>query len=200
MTEQTDLERRVEYERSTDETDVSVSLNIDGDGDVDVETGIPVFDHFLTAFAYHGRFDLQVDADGDLDTGVHHTVEDTAITLGEAFHEALGDRHGIERFEDCRIPLDEAVAEVTLDVSGRPHCQQRGSFSTDRVDDLPSYMIRHFFNSLAVNAAVTLHTEVDGENTHHEGEALFKAVGRALDVATRRVDARGEPPSTKGTL
>ena len=186
--------------RTTAETDIEVILDIDGDGDATVDTGVGFFDHMLASFATHGLFDLTVTCDGDLEIDDHHTVEDVAITLGDAFAEALGEKRGIERFADRSVPMDEALATVVVDVSGRPHFVFEGEFSQATVGGMTSHMARHFLRSLATNAGLTLHASVDGDNAHHEIEALFKALARALDDATRIDDRRSETPSTKGEL
>jgi imidazoleglycerol-phosphate dehydratase len=186
--------------RETAETDVEVSLVVDGDGESDCETGIGFLDHMLDSFAKHGLFDLDVACDGDLHIDDHHTVEDVAIALGTAFNEALGDREGIRRFADRRVPLDEAVASAVVDVSGRPLFRFEGEFSQSEVGEFTSTMAPHFFRSLATNAGLTLHVGVDGENAHHEIEALFKCSARALDDATRPDERREGAASTKGTL
>ena len=186
--------------RATAETDIEVTLDLDGDGESTVETGIGFFDHMLDAFATHGLFDLTVRCDGDLAVDDHHTVEDVAITLGEAFTEALGEKRGIDRFADRRVPLDEAVASVVVDVSGRPYFDFEGEFSQATVGEFTSAMAKHFLRSLAMNAGLTLHASVEGENAHHEVEALFKGLARALDDATRIDDRRADAPSTKGEL
>jgi imidazoleglycerol-phosphate dehydratase len=194
-------DREAAVTRETAETDVEVVLALDGDGEATVDTGVGFFDHMLTALATHGLFDLTVRCDGDLHVDEHHTVEDVAIALGEAFDAALGEKRGIVRYADRRVPLDEAVADVVVDVSGRPYFAFDGEFSQGRVGEFTSVMARHFCRSLATNAGLTLHAGVEGENAHHEVEALFKALARALDDATR-VDERraGEAPSTKGEL
>ncbi|MFB6107179.1 MAG: imidazoleglycerol-phosphate dehydratase HisB [Halobacteriaceae archaeon] len=192
-------ERTGTARRETGETDVTVTVDLDGDGEASVDTGVGFFDHMLTAFARHGLFDLSVEANGDLAVDDHHTVEDVGIVLGTALDEALGAKRGIERFADRRVPLDEAVAAVVLDVSGRPLFRFDGAFSQDRVGEFTSVMARHFWRSVAMHAGLTLHVEVSGENAHHEIEALFKAGARALDDATR-VDERRGVPSTKGEL
>jgi imidazoleglycerol-phosphate dehydratase len=192
-------ERTAAVTRATAETDVEVTLDLDGDGESTVDTGIGFFDHMLASFAKHGLFDLTVRADGDLDVDDHHTVEDVGIVLGEALDEALGERRGVERFADRRVPLDEAVAGVVVDLSGRPLFAFEGTFSQATVGGLTSDMARHFFRSLATTADLTFHAEIEGENAHHEIEALFKATARALDDATR-VDERRGVPSTKGEL
>jgi imidazoleglycerol-phosphate dehydratase len=193
--------REATVTRETGETEVEVTLALDGDGDATVDTGVGFFDHMLTAFAKHGLFDLTVDCDGDLEVDDHHTVEDVAITLGQALAAALGEKRGIVRYADRRVPLDEAVGDIVVDVSGRPYFDFDGAFSEERIGGFTSTMGRHFCRSLAMNAGLTLHAGVTGENAHHEVEALFKALARALDDATR-VDERraGDTPSTKGEL
>jgi imidazoleglycerol-phosphate dehydratase len=187
--------------RETAETEIEVALDVDGDGEATVDTGIGFFDHMLESFAKHGLFDLTVECDGDLEIDDHHTVEDVAIVLGDAFEEALGDKRGIVRYADRKVPLDEAVAGVVVDVSGRPVFRFDGEFSQASVGGMTSHMARHFLRSLATNAGLTLHAEVTGENAHHEIEALFKATARTLDDATRIDERRGgDTPSTKGQL
>jgi len=193
-------ERAAAVSRETAETTIDLTLTVDGDGDGEIETGIGFFDHMLESFAKHGLFDLTVRCDGDLEIDDHHTVEDVAIVLGEAFAEALGDKRGIARYADRTVPLDEAVASVVVDVSGRPHFEFDGAFSQAEVGEFASDMARHFAYSLAMNAGLTLHAEVDGVNAHHEVEALFKALARALDDATRVDPRRSDTPSTKGEL
>jgi imidazoleglycerol-phosphate dehydratase len=194
------MPRTATVTRETAETDIEVALAIDGDGESDADTGIGFFDHMLDSFAKHGLFDLEVSCDGDLHIDDHHTIEDVAIALGTAFDEALGDRAGIRRFADRRVPLDEAVASAVVDVSGRPLFAFEGEFSQASVGEFTSAMAPHFFRSLATNAGLTLHTGVEGENAHHEIEALFKCAARALDNATRPDERREGAPSTKGQL
>ncbi|PSQ26985.1 imidazoleglycerol-phosphate dehydratase HisB [Halobacteriales archaeon QS_9_68_17] len=193
-------ERTAAATRETAETEIEVTLDVDGDGESTVDTGVGFFDHMLEAFAKHGLFDLTVRCDGDPEIDDHHTVEDVAIVLGEAFDEALGDRARIERFADRRVPLDEAVAGIVVDVSGRPVFRFDGEFSQAAVGEMTSHMAKHFLRSLATNAGLTLHADVTGENAHHEIEALFKATARALDDATRIDERRAGTPSTKGEL
>ncbi|MEF8839433.1 MAG: imidazoleglycerol-phosphate dehydratase HisB [Haloarculaceae archaeon] len=193
-------DRHAALTRTTSETAVEVTVDVDGEGDATVDTGIGFLDHMLEAVATHGLFDLTVTCDGDLDVDDHHTVEDVAIALGEAFDEALADRRGILRYADRMVPMDEAVAEVVVDISGRPYFVFEGHFSQERVGGFTSVLARHFCRSLATNAGLTLHASVDGDNAHHEVEALFKALARALDDATRIDDRRSEAPSTKGEL
>jgi imidazoleglycerol-phosphate dehydratase len=194
-------DRTAAVTRETAETDVEVTLDVDGDGEATVDTGIGFFDHMLASFAKHGLFDLTVRCDGDLHVDDHHTVEDVAIALGSALDEALGEKRGIVRFADRRVPLDEAVADCVVDVSGRPLFRSAGEFSQERVGEFTSHMATHFARSLSTHAGLTLHVAVEGENAHHEIEALFKCLARTLDDATR-VDERraGETPSTKGEL
>jgi imidazoleglycerol-phosphate dehydratase len=193
-------DRTAAVTRETAETDVEVTVAVDGDGDSEVDTGIGFLDHMLASFAKHGLFDVTVRCDGDLDVDDHHTVEDVAITLGDAFADALDDKRGIRRFADRKIPLDEAVAGVVVDVSGRPLFEFDGAFSQERVGGMTSHMAEHFLRSFAMNAGLTLHAEVDGANAHHEIEALFKSLARSLDDATRLDDRRSDTPSTKGEL
>jgi len=193
-------ERTAALSRETAETDIEVTVDVDGDGDATVDTGIGFLDHMLEAVATHGLFDLTVRCEGDLAVDDHHTVEDVAITLGRALDEALGEKRGIARFADRRVPMDEAVASVVLDVSGRPYFAFEGEFSQESVGEMTSYMARHFLRSLSTNAGLTLQASVEGENAHHEVEALFKALARALDDATRIDERRSDAPSTKGEL
>lgn len=195
-------DRTAAVSRETTETAVDVVLDLDGDGDATVDTGIDFLDHMLGAVATHGMFDLTVECDGDLAVGTHHTVEDVAIALGEAVDEALGEKRGIVRFADRTVPMDEARATVVVDVSGRPYAAFEGSFSQPSVgaDGMTSQLGQHFLRTLATHAGLTLHAEVTGDNAHHELEALFKTLARALDDATRIDDRRSAAPSTKGEL
>lgn len=195
-------ERIGEVTRETHETRVEVRWNLDGCGAYDIVTGVGFLDHMLAALARHGRFDLRVHARGDLHIDDHHTVEDVAITLGQALNQALGDRRGIRRFGDARVPMDEALAEVAIDLSGRGLAVLDVRLHGAAVGGLSAQMLPHFFRSLAADARMTLHaTIVRGDNDHHRAEALFKAFARALDDATR-IDERlaGELPTTKGAL
>ncbi len=192
-------ERTAAVTRETAETQIEATLDLDGSGESTIETGLGFFDHMLESFATHGLFDLTIRADGDLDIDDHHTIEDVGIVLGRALGEALGDKRGIERFADRRVPMDEAAALIVVDLSGRPYFRFDGTFSQERVGGFTSVLARHFLRSLATNAGLTLHATVEGENAHHEIEALFKATARALDDATR-IDERRGIPSTKGDL
>jgi imidazoleglycerol-phosphate dehydratase len=192
-------DRTAAVKRETSETTIETTLDLDGDGDATVDTGIGFLDHMLDSFARHGLFDLTVRADGDLEVDDHHTIEDVGIVLGGAFADAVGEKRGIERFADRRIPMDEAQARIVLDLSGRPYFDFDGSFSQAQVGEFTSVMARHFLRSFSENAGLTLHAEIEGSNAHHEIEALFKSLARALDDATR-IDERRGVPSTKGEL
>ncbi|MBE6822071.1 MAG: imidazoleglycerol-phosphate dehydratase HisB [Ruminococcaceae bacterium] len=187
----------VQY-RKTKETEISLSLCLDG-GDVSVSTGIGFFDHMLTAFAVHGGFGLSVEVQGDLLVDCHHTVEDVGIVLGKAFSEALGDKSGIARYGSFYIPMDESLAFASVDVSGRPFLVFQASFPQERVGDFDTCMTEEFFRAFAVNAGITLHARVEyGANSHHEIEALFKAVAHAMQLAVAQT--QGGVLSTKGVL
>jgi imidazoleglycerol-phosphate dehydratase len=197
------MARRVgEITRETSETRIEVRWDLDGRGDYDVATEIGFLDHMLAALARHGRFDLRVRARGDLHIDEHHTVEDVGITLGQALNQALGDRKGLRRFGDARVPMDDALAEVAIDLSGRGLGVLDLPLLGEAVGGINGQMVPHFFRSLASEARMTLHaTIIRGENDHHRVEAVFKALARALDDATR-IDERiaGELPTTKGAL
>jgi imidazoleglycerol-phosphate dehydratase len=195
-------ERSATIERETGETRVSLSLNLDGAGQADVRTGVGFLDHMLTLWAKHGLFDLTVRAEGDLHVDEHHTAEDTCICLGRALDQALGERRGIVRTAHSFVPMDEALALVAVDLGGRPYCVVQAEFATPRVGQLGTDLIFHLLESLAVHGRLNLHAQVlYGRNDHHKVEAIFKALGRALDAATRP-DPRlaGAVPSTKGVL
>jgi len=196
------LSRAADRTRVTKETSVNVQLELDGEGVGSTDTGLPFFDHMLDQLGRHGGFDLDVDATGDLHVDGHHTVEDVAITVGEAFREALGDKAGIRRFASGLFPLDEALVEVALDVSGRPFVAYDVPFGEVLPLGDPPFnpeMAGHFWQSFASAAGITLHVRLkEGRNTHHIVEAVFKGVARCLRDAVR-VEGRGVP-STKGTL
>jgi imidazoleglycerol-phosphate dehydratase len=194
--------RSSEYRRRTQETDIQIRLNLDGVGSHRIETGIGFLDHMLTHLAVHGLFDLEVQAKGDLHIDVHHTLEDVALALGECFRLALGDREGIVRMASANVPMDEALAFVVVDFSGRPYTRFEGDWHSPEVGGIPTTLFQHFMESFASNARCNLHASlVYGRDDHHQAEALFKALARALDAATG-LDSRrtGMIPSTKGTL
>jgi len=199
--ESRDAPRRARIQRQTGETDVSVQLDLDGTGHYRADTGLGFLDHMLAQLAAHGLFDLEVRAWGDLDVDEHHTVEDVAIALGQAFDQALGDRRGLVRMAHAYAPLDEALARTVVDISGRPYAIVEAEFSASRIGAVDTDLLVHFLETLAVHGRLSLHAHVlYGRNDHHRAEALFKALGRALDAATR-VDPRREGvPSTKGVL
>lgn len=194
--------RTATIERQTGETSVALTLNVDGVGNAEIATGIGFLDHMLHLFARHGLFDLTVRATGDLHVDEHHTAEDVCICLGQAFDRALGERRGLVRTAHAYVPMDEALGFVAVDLSGRPYCVVDAAFVTPRVGQLGTDLIAHLFESIAVHGRMNLHARIlYGHNDHHKVEALFKALGRALDAATR-VDERlgGAIPSTKGVL
>jgi imidazoleglycerol-phosphate dehydratase len=194
--------RTAEISRQTNETQITIKLNIDGSGQYEIATGIGFLDHMLTHLAVHGLFDINVQAHGDLEVDAHHTIEDTALVLGQAFDKALGDRKGIVRMGDCFAPMDETLAHVALDLSGRPYAVIQADWHTPYVGNIPTTLFPHFFESFAVTARCNLHARIlYGRDDHHQAEALFKAWARALDQVTQ-IDPRraGVIPSTKGML
>jgi imidazoleglycerol-phosphate dehydratase len=192
--------RRVSVRRETRETTISISLDIDGTGVATIATGVGFYDHLLGSLAHHGLFDLEVRAAGDLAVDEHHTVEDVALVLGAAFGEALGDRSGIRRFGDARVPMDEAVASAVVDIGGRPYSVIELPFRGDRVGELPLQLVEHAIEAFARTAGATLHLDGTGRNDHHLAEAAFKAVGRALRLACEPDPRRSGVASTKGAL
>lgn len=190
--------RSADISRKTKETDIKIELSLDG-GECEINTGIGFFDHMLTAFAVHGGFGLKADVKGDLHVDCHHTIEDTGIVLGKAFAQALGDKSGIERYGSFTVPMDESLAFVSLDVSGRPFLVFNAEFPEERVGEFDSCMCEEFMRAFAYNAGITLHVNmIYGGNTHHQIEAIFKALAHALAVAVRET-GKGVL-STKGSL
>lgn len=186
-------------ERNTKETQIKIELNLDG-GEVKVDTGIGFFDHMLTAFGVHGGFGLNVKVTGDLDVDTHHTVEDTGIALGKAFNEALGDMSGINRYGTSYIPMDESLAQASLDISNRPFLVFNADFAQEKCGDYETCVTEEFWRAFAVNSAITLHINVlYGVNAHHEIEAIFKAVAHALKIAVQK-NGDNCVLSTKGVL
>jgi len=195
-------DRTAVVDRETTETRIHVELNVDGTGQSRIATGIGFYDHMLTAFARHGRFDLVATCEGDLHIDAHHTMEDTALAIGAAFDQALGNRAGLVRMGDALTPLDEALVQAVIDLSGRPFAAIALDFVGERAGEAPTEMVAHVLQSFSVGARLTLHVrQLAGTNDHHIAEATMKALGRALDAASR-LDPRiaGEVPSTKGTL
>jgi imidazoleglycerol-phosphate dehydratase len=190
--------RSAKISRKTKETDIRLELALDGTGRSEINTGIGFFDHMLTSFARHGNFDLTINATGDLMVDEHHMIEDTGIVLGQAILKAIGDKSGIARFGEARIPMDEALAEVALDLGGRCYVVLNAGFASPRVGEFNTQMVKHFFESLAENAKMNMHADVRGENDHHMIEALFKAFAYALQRAVT-LEGKGVK-STKGVL
>lgn len=195
------MKRNSEVERKTQEVTVSVKLDVDGTGKYDIRTGIPFFDHMLNQLARHGYFDLEIKAEGDTEIDFHHTVEDVGLALGEAFSKALDDKKGITRFSHAFMPFDECLAFVAVDLSGRPYFVFRADIPKSKVGEFDVELAEEFFKSFAGKAACNLHIELKyGSNLHHSIEAMFKALGRALDIATKIDNRSGDIPSTKGKL
>jgi imidazoleglycerol-phosphate dehydratase/histidinol-phosphatase len=193
----TRIERRARVNRKTKETDIDIAVNLDRESPIRVSTGLGFFDHMLEQIAKHGGFSLELTCKGDLHIDEHHTVEDCALALGEALKKALGDKRGIHRY-GFLLPMDESLAQVAIDLSGRAYSVFEGRFGRDSVGQLPTELVPHFFRSLADTLGAAINIKVEGENTHHMIEACFKGVGRALRQAIRITDT--ELPSTKGTL
>ncbi len=187
--------------RSTKETEISITICLDGSGKTNIDTGIPFFDHMLNGFARHGLFDLDVTAKGDLDVDCHHTVEDTGIVLGHAIADALVDKAGIRRYGHFLLPMDETLALCAVDLSGRPYLNFDAAFPTEKLGGLDTETIHEFFYAVSYSAAMNLHLKIlDGKNSHHMAEALFKAFGKALDMATMAEPRMEQVWSTKGSL
>lgn len=193
--------REAEIERKTKETDIRLLLNLDGEGKYDVQTGIGFMDHMLCLFSGHGRFDLTLACSGDLNVDVHHTGEDIGIVLGKAISDALGKRESIKRFGSAIIPMDEALAMVSLDLSNRPYLYFDVPFSTERIGEMDTEMFEEFFRALSVNAGMTLHIKLmNGKNNHHIIEAVFKAFAKSLKEAVTLDPTINGVNSTKGVL
>jgi len=192
-----DAPRRAVVQRNTKETRITVELDLDRSADAEVATGLPFFDHMLDQIGKHGGIALRVQAEGDLHIDEHHTIEDTGIALGQALREALGDKRGIARY-GFTLPMDETLASAALDFGGRPYLVFDGRFRRERVGDMPTELVEHFFRSVCDAAALNLNLKVEGDNDHHKVEACFKAFARALRMAVKREGA--DLPSTKGTL
>jgi imidazoleglycerol-phosphate dehydratase len=194
-------QRKATITRTTKETDITVSINLDGSGKSDISTGIPFIDHMLVLFAKHGFFDLDAKAVGDIEIDYHHTIEDLGLTLGEAISKALGDKAGIRRYGSCLLPMDEALVQIALDLSGRPFMVYDLVPTADRIKDIDTALFHEFFQALTVKTGMNLHITLQkGREIHHIFEAVFKALAKALDMAVT-VDPRVQGVlSTKGTL
>ena len=193
--------RRASLERTTGETRINLSLSLDGDGRSDIRTSIPFFDHMLTLLSRHGLLDLEIAAKGDIEVDYHHTVEDVGITLGQALAKALGDKSGIRRYGHAYVPMDEALARVVVDCSGRPFLAYEAPRGVEAIGLFPFQLVEEFLRAVAVNAGLTLHVSIlAGRDAHHMAEAVFKALGRALDIAVSHDNRVKGIPSTKGVL
>jgi imidazoleglycerol-phosphate dehydratase len=191
--------RKAKIERKTNETDIRVELNLDGQGRYDIDTGVGFFDHMLTHLSKHGRMDLTVKAKGDLAVDAHHTIEDVGICIGQALDEALGDKKGIARFGNSAVPMEDAKAVVTVDLSGRPFLVYRADFPTEKIGDFDTECVEEFLRSFSTVGKFNLHAEVPyGTNSHHIAEAIFKALGQAMGAAVKVSGT--DVPSTKGAL
>ena len=192
-------ERTAEVIRSTKETQITIQLNLDGSGKGTIHTGLGFFDHMLDQIARHSGVDLSIEVKGDLDVDEHHTIEDTALALGEAFRKALGNKRGIERYGYC-LPMDDCLAQVAIDFGGRPWIVWKARFKREKIGEVPTEMFFHFFKSFSDTALANLNIKAKGTNEHHKIESIFKALARALKMAIRRDVFNFELPSTKGTL
>ena len=192
-------ERKAEVRRKTHETDIEVKLNLEGNGHCDIQTGLGFFDHMLEQIGRHGMMDLTILTKGDLYVDEHHTIEDTALALGECLNKALGDKRGIERYGYC-LPMDDCLCSVALDFGGRPWLVWNAEFKREYVGDMPTEMFLHFFKSLSDSAKMNLNIKAEGDNEHHKIEGIFKALARSIKMAVKRDIYKYELPSTKGTL
>lgn len=195
------MSRSASIERNTSETKIKLSIDLDGNGNGNIHTGIGFFDHMLNGFARHGLFDLTLHAKGDLEVDSHHTIEDTGIVLGQAILEAIGDKAGIKRYGHFMLPMDETLALCAVDLSGRPYLNYNAEFVSDKMGEMDTEMVREFFYAVSYSAMMNIHLKIlDGINDHHKAEALFKAFGKALDMATMEEPRIKEAWTTKGSL
>ena len=195
------MSRIVTCERKTKETDISITLNLDGTGNNDIHTGIGFFDHMLDGFARHGLFDLTVRVNGDLDVDSHHTIEDTGIVLGSAIKETIGDKKGIRRYGSCILPMDEVLVLCAIDLSGRPYFSWDAEFTSEKIGDMSTEMVKEFFYAISYSCGMNLHIKVlTGGNSHHVAEAMFKSFAKALDQAVSFDPRITDVLSTKGSL
>lgn len=192
------MSRVADVSRNTSETQIKVKLNIDGTGKHNIQTGINFFNHMLESFSKHSRMDVEITANGDIEVDDHHTVEDVGILLGEAFNMAIGDKKGIKRMSDATVPMDESVATVAVDISGRSYCNMDIPFKNEKIGDLTSDVILHFFDSFSSSAKINIYGSSKGFNDHHMAEATFKAFAKAIMDASKI--EHDDIPSTKGIL
>ena len=192
------MDRKSNVSRTTSETDIQIEMNLDGKGKYNISTGVNFFNHMLEAFSKHSMIDLVVDAKGDIEIDDHHTIEDVGILLGEAFRQAIGDKRGIKRMADATVPMDESVAKVAIDISGRSYCNMEFDFTNEKIGDMTSEIVVHFFESFASSAKLNIYGVSKGANDHHQAEAVFKAFAKSLKEAIEI--EHDEIPSTKGVL
>ena len=192
------MSRTANLTRKTSETDIEIRINLDGIGKYNISTGVNFFNHMLEAFSKHSMMDLEVSAKGDIEVDDHHTIEDVGILLGEAFFEAIGDKVGIKRMAHAMVPMDESIACVAVDISGRSYCNMNLNFKNEKIGDMTSDIVVHFFESFSSSAKLNIYGKVDGANDHHKAEAVFKAFAKALKSAVKI--EHNQIPSTKGVL
>ncbi|MBQ2831264.1 imidazoleglycerol-phosphate dehydratase HisB [Methanobrevibacter sp.] len=184
--------------RKTSETEIDIKMNLDGSGDYNISTGVNFFNHMLESFSKHSMIDLDVQASGDIEIDDHHTIEDVGILLGEAFAEAIGDKKGIKRMAHAIVPMDESVATIAIDISGRSYCNMDIDFKNEKIGDMTSNIVIHFFESFASSAKINIYGTAEGANDHHKAEAIFKAFAKSLKEAVKI--EHNQIPSTKGVL
>ncbi|WP_405296447.1 imidazoleglycerol-phosphate dehydratase HisB [Methanobrevibacter sp.] len=192
------MTRIANLSRKTSETDIEIKMNLDGTGKYSISTGVNFFNHMLESFSKHSMIDLDVKAEGDLEIDDHHTIEDVGILLGETFLEAIGDKKGIRRMAHAIVPMDESVSTVAIDIGGRSYCNMNLDFKNEKIGDMTSDIVIHFFESFSSSAKINIYGTVEGENDHHKAEAVFKAFAKALKDAIKI--EHDQIPSTKGTL
>ena len=192
------MTRNAIVSRKTSETDINIELNLDGTGEYDISTGVNFFNHMLESFSKHSMVDLVVKATGDIEIDDHHTIEDVGILLGEAFNQAIGDKKGIKRMAHAIVPMDESVATVAIDISGRSYCNMNFNFKNDKIGDMTSDVVVHFFESFASSAKLNIYATAEGANDHHKAEAIFKAFAKSIKEAVKV--EHDQIPSTKGVL
>ncbi|WP_406537285.1 imidazoleglycerol-phosphate dehydratase HisB [Methanobrevibacter sp.] len=192
------MTRNANVSRKTSETDINIKMNLDGTGEYDISTGVNFFNHMMESFSKHSMVDLDIQATGDIEIDDHHTVEDIGILLGEAFYEAIGDKKGIKRMAHAIVPMDDSVATVAIDISGRSYCNMSLDFKNEKIGDMTADVIIHFFESFASSAKLNIYGTVEGANDHHKAEAVFKAFAKSIKEAIKV--EHDQIPSTKGVL
>ncbi len=192
------MTRIADCSRKTQETDITIKMNLDGEGKYNIQTGVNFFNHMLESFSKHSMIDLDVNAEGDIEIDDHHTIEDIGILLGEAFLEAIGDKKGIKRMAHAIVPMDESVATVAVDISGRSYCNMKLDFKNEKIGDMTSDVVIHFFESFSSSAKLNIYGTVEGANDHHKAEAVFKAFAKSIKEAIKI--EHDQIPSTKGVL